>query len=77
MKKFLMTFTALSLLVSPLAFAKSNKVMNKSGAQNKNQYMNQYQYQYKNQGQSQKNKYQQKNKNGFSYNIQTNQGSNY
>ena len=75
MKKILLTITALSVFFSPVAFAKSNKVMNKSGSQNKNQYMNQYQY--KNQGQTQKNKYQQKNKNGFSYNIQTNQGSNY
>jgi len=78
MKKILLTLTALSLLFSPLAFAKSGKTnqkMSKNGFQNKNQYKNQYTY--KNQGQNQKNKYQKKNTNGFNYNIQTKQGSSY
>jgi len=86
MKKIIMTLTALSILLSPLAFAKSNgskkgSSSNNSGSksqyQHKNETQNKYQYKHKNEGQSKQNKYQQENKNKeyYDYGISEKKGS--
>jgi hypothetical protein len=84
MQNIFMSVITLTLLLSPLAFAKngnsggnnvgskgSSSVMQKSGSQYQNKNQNQYKYQHKNQGQSQQNQYQQqsKDKNYYDYGI--------
>ena len=82
MKKIVMTLTAISLLLSPMAFAKGGKNgsnkgssgMQKSGPQYQHKNQNQYKYQHKNQGQNQQNQYQQKNKEYYDYGISEKKG---
>lgn len=88
MQTIFMAVMTLTLLLSPVVFAKggnsagnkssSGSKMQKIGSQYQNKNQNQYKYQHKNKGDSQQNQYQQKNKdkNYYDYGISEKKGSN-